>query len=77
MAVKEPGKRSGFVIHSYLKDSSFTAIKRDQKGEFERGVSSIEGIRNGYLFLSKMVYKKSDGLYLGEEPLLKVCCFPL
>ena len=77
MAVKESGKRSVFVIYSYLKDSSFTAVKRDTKGEFERGASSIEGIPNGYLFLSKMLFKKGEGLGLGDEPLLKVCCFSL
>ena len=48
MAVKESGKRSGFVIYLYLKDSAFTAVKRDAKGIFERGVLSREGIQNGY-----------------------------
>ena len=32
MAVKESGKRSGFVIYLYLKDSAFTAVKGMQKG---------------------------------------------
>ena len=31
MAVKKSSKRSGFVIYSYFKDSSFTAVKRDAK----------------------------------------------
>jgi len=62
MAVKESGKRSGFVIYSYLKDSAFTAVKRNAKGVFERGVLSIKGIRNCYLFLSEIVYKKGEGL---------------
>ena len=65
MAVKETGKRSGFVIYSYLKDSSFTAVKRDTKGEFERGASSIEGIRNGYLF--KWYIKRVRGCTLGTS----------
>ena len=29
MAVKKSRKRSGFVLYSYLKDSGFTAVKRD------------------------------------------------
>ena len=31
MAVKKSRKRSGFVIYSYLKDSAYTAVKRDAK----------------------------------------------
>ena len=31
MAVKKSRKRSGFVAHSYFKDSEFTAVKRDAK----------------------------------------------
>ena len=31
MAVKKSRKRSGFVLYSYLKDSAFTAVKRDAK----------------------------------------------
>ena len=62
-------KRSGFVINLYLKDGAFTAVKRDAKGVFESGVLSIEGIRNGYPFLSKIVYKKGKGLDLRDEPL--------
>ena len=69
MAVKESGKRSGFVIYSYLKDSAFTAVKRDAKGVFERGVLSTEGIRKDYPFLSKIVFKKDEGLDHGDEPL--------
>ena len=29
MAVKKSRKRSGFVIYSCLKDSAFTAVKKD------------------------------------------------
>ena len=67
MAVKESGKRSGFVIFLYLKDSAFTAVKRDAKGIFERGVLSIEGIQNGYLFLSRIVHKKGEGWTSGTS----------
>ena len=31
MAVENSRKRSGFVLYSYLKDSAFTAVKRDAK----------------------------------------------
>ena len=31
MAVKKSRKRSGFVAHSYFKDSEFTAVKRNGK----------------------------------------------
>ena len=31
VAVKKSRKRSGFVLYSYLKDSAFTAVKRDAK----------------------------------------------
>ena len=31
MAVENSSKRSGFVLYSYLKDSAFTAVKRDAK----------------------------------------------
>ena len=67
MAVKESGKRSGFVIYLYLKDSAFTAVKRDAKGIIERGVLSIEVIQNGYLFLSRIVYKKGEGWTSGTS----------
>ena len=36
MAVIKSKKRSGFVIYSYVKDSTFTAVKRDAK-DWERG----------------------------------------
>ena len=67
MAVKESGKRSGFVIYSYLKDSAFTAVKRDAKGVFERGVLSTEGIRNDYPFLSKSFIKRMRGWTTGTS----------
>ena len=67
MAVKESRKRSGFVIYLYLKDSAFTAVKRDAKGIFERGVLSREGIQNGYLFLSRIVHKKGEGWTSGTS----------
>ena len=67
MAVKESGKRSGFVIYLYLKDSAFTAVKRDAKGIIERGVLSREGIQNGYLFLSRIVHKKGEGWTSGTS----------
>ena len=43
MAVKKSRKRSGFVIYSYLKDSAFTAVKRDAKfqSRFVKGVTCI------------------------------------
>ena len=47
----------------------YSSYKRDAKGVFERGVLWVEGIRNGYLFLSKIFYKKGEGLDLGDEPL--------
>ena len=31
VAVEKSRKRSGFFIYSYLKDSEFTAVKRDAK----------------------------------------------
>ena len=43
MAVKKPRNLSSFMIYSYLKDVSITAVKRDAKFK-------------GVLFLSKMVY---------------------
>ena len=30
MAVRKSRKRSGFVIYSFLKDSAFTAVKKDE-----------------------------------------------
>ena len=42
MAMEKPRNLSSFMIYSYLKDGSFTAVKRDAK--FKR-----------VLFLSKMV----------------------
>ena len=45
-----------FVIDFYLKDSVFTAVKRDEsskQGMLKGYHSSIEGIRKGYLFREK------------------------
>ena len=50
---KKSRKRSFFVIDSYLKDSVFTAVKRDAKFYL-----SIEGIRKGYLFREKWSIKE-------------------
>ena len=50
MAEKKSRKRSGFVIHSYFKDSTFSAVKRVAK-LYTR--VSIEVIRKGYLFCQK------------------------
>ena len=54
MAVEKPRNLTSFMIYSYLKDGSFTAVKRD--AEFK-----------GVLFLSKMVYLKGKGLDLGAD----------
>ena len=37
MAVRKSRKRSGFVIYSFLKDSAFTAIKKDE-ARYAKGV---------------------------------------
>ena len=50
MVVKKSRKRSGFVIFSCLKDSAFTAVKRDYH-------LSIEGIWKGYFFCQKFYTK--------------------
>ena len=68
-------KKSKNVLVLWFKDS---AIKKDAKfyTRFVRGDNlSIEGIREGYLFL---VYKKKgEGLDLGvEPPLIKLCRVP-
>ena len=45
-----------FVTDSYLKDSVFSAVKRDEsskQGLLKGYHSSIEGIRKGYLFREK------------------------
>ena len=62
-AVKETRKCSGFVIDSYLKDCTFTAVKRDARVKFLTGY--VKGItffkrryKKGVPFLSKMVYKR-------------------
>ena len=43
MAVKKSRKRSGFVIYSYFKDSTCTALKRDAKFQprYVKGVTCI------------------------------------
>ena len=51
-------KCSNFVIDSYLKDSAFTAVKREAMQSSKQGVwkgyhLSIEGIQKGYLFCEK------------------------
>ena len=53
--ISESRKRSNFVIDSYLKDSEFTAVKRDAKfyTRYMKGVP---------FFLSKMVYKRVGGV---------------
>ena len=55
MAVNNSRKRSGFVIYSYLEDSELvTAVNK-------RDVNFKTGIRKGYIFVSKMVYKRVRG----------------
>ena len=54
--ITEVEKHSIFVIDSYLKDSVFTAGKRDEsskQGMLKGYHSLIEGIRKGYLFREK------------------------
>ena len=49
-------KHSIVVIDSYLKNSAFTGVKRDEsskQGMLKRYHSSIEGIRKGYLSREK------------------------
>ena len=49
------------MIDSYLKDSVFTAVKRDEsskQGMLKGYHSSIEGIRKGYLFHEKYYHIK-------------------
>ena len=68
MAVKKSRKRSGFVIFSCLKDSAFTAVKRDAKvlTRYVKGhLFSVEGKRNGEPFLSKSLDKRVRGQILG------------
>ena len=60
MAVKKLRNRSGFVIYSYLKDSVFTAFKRDGKfyTRYVKGVPlSTEGKRKEYLLCQKWYVK--------------------
>ena len=56
MAVKKSRKRSVFVIYSYLKDTTFTTIKRTQSSNlgFGKGVQL-------YLFSQKW-YIKGKGV---------------
>ena len=64
MAVKEPRKLSGFVIYSYLKESAFTAVKRDAKLQ-TRSVKGVPFVNRRYTkglpFLPKMVYSRVRG----------------
>ena len=49
------------MIDSYLKDSVFAAVKRDEsskQGMLKGYHSSIEGIRKGYLFREKQYHIK-------------------
>ena len=50
MAVKNPPKKFPVVIYSYLKDTAFTADKRD--------ANFLTRDTKGVPFLSKMVYKR-------------------
>ena len=56
MALKEPRKLPGFVIYSYLKDSAFTAVKRDAKSQ-TRSVKGVPSVNRrstkGYFFCRK------------------------
>ena len=64
MAVKEPRKLSGFVIYSYLKESAFTAVKRDAMLQ-TRSVKGVPFVNRRYTkgvpFLPKMVYSRVRG----------------
>ena len=64
MDVKEPRKLSGFVIYSYLKESAFTAVKRDAKLQ-TRSVKGVPFVNRRYTkglpFLPKMVYSRVRG----------------
>ena len=61
-------KRSIFVIDSYLKDSDFTAVKRDAKF-LTRYVKGVPFVNRGYMkgvpFPLKIAYKRVRGWTLG------------
>ena len=76
MTVKKSKKFTGFVIFflACFKGSAFTAVERVQRYKlfkFVKGVPFINRryqIRNGYLFLLKMVYKSARGWTSESEP---------
>ena len=51
MAVKKSIKRSGFVLYSYLKFSTFTAVKNT------RYVKGVPFVSKGVPFIPQMVFK--------------------
>ena len=71
MAVKKLRNRSSFVIYLYLKDSVFTAFKRDGKfyTRYVKGAPLVNRrYTKGVPFLSKMVYKRVRDCTLGRSP---------
>ena len=60
MAVKKSRKLRGLMIYSNLKDSAFTRVSKVKGwlGMWDGYNLSIEGIRRGCTFLSKMLYKR-------------------
>ena len=72
-------KRSGFVFFSCLKDSAFTAVKRDAKvltGYVKGHLYSVEGKPNGEPFLSKMLYKRGVRPWGGASLNKTLLCTP-
>ena len=71
MAVKKSRRRSGFVIYSYSKDSTFTTVKRGA----EFWTTHMKGIpfvnrkytKGEQAFSVKKVYKRVRGLDFGAE----------
>ena len=61
MAVKKSIKRSGFVIYSDLKYSTFTAVKNT------RYVNGVPFVTKGVPFIPKMVFKKERGWASGRS----------
>ena len=55
MAVEKSIKRSGFVIHSDLKFSTFTAVKNT------RYVKEVPFVTKGVPFIPQMVFKGERG----------------
>ena len=81
MAVKKSRKLPGLVIYPFLKDSTFTAVKRKQCSKLSmwKGYHlSVKVIRKGYNFCLKWCIKGSGrGLDLGAEPpRINLCCLP-